>query len=107
MRKLIILSLIWLGTLSVTLQNSFPDLTKPEDLARLGVGKIIEKDNSIVKQIILKEVKEYWIVYLKDESMHDKYTEYIKYLEFPNSKWGKIKIEFPNNKPEITLITTY
>ena len=104
MRKLIVLSLVWLVTLSASTQGFLPDLNKQEDLIKLGVGKIIEKDNSIVKQITLKEIKEYWIVYLKDESMHDKAMEVIKRIEFPSSSWGRIKIEFPNNKPEVSYI---
>ena len=104
MRKLIFLSLVWLGTISANVQGFLPDLEKQEDLVKLGVGKIIEKDNSIIKQITLKEIKEYWIVFLKDESMHDKAMETIKRIEFPYSSWGKIKIEFPNNKPEASFI---
>jgi len=104
MRRIFILAIIWLGTLSVTWQNPFPDLNKEADLAKLGIGKIIEKDNSIIKQITLKEIKEHWIVYIKNESLHDKHMEYIKRLEFPNSKWGKLKIEFPDNKPEVTYL---
>ena len=104
MRKFLLLSFIWLATLSVTWQNALPDLSKEADLAKLGLGRIIEKDNSITKHITLKEVKEHWIVYLKNESLHDKHTEYIKRLEFPNSRWGKLKIEFPNNKPEVSYL---
>ena len=55
MRYLIILSFIWLVSLSAGVQSSFPDLTKKEDLKALGVGKIIEKDRSIITKITLEE----------------------------------------------------
>ncbi len=104
MQRTLILLIIWLGSLSANMQGPFPDLSKPEDLAKLGKGRIIEKDNSILKQIDLKEIKEYWIVYVKNESLHDKPMEYIKHLEFPNSKWGPLKIEFKKNKPEVSYL---
>ena len=75
------------------------DLNNKEDLKALGLGRIIETDNSILKNTELVEVKEYWIVYLKNESLHDKPMQSIKRIEFPNSKWGNIVMEFNNNKP--------
>lgn len=104
MYKLIALAAIWLLTASATLQNWFPDLSKPEDIAALGTGKIIEKDNSIIKQITLKEIREHWIVYIKNASLHDLPMESIRRLEFHDTKWGSIKIEFPDKKPEVTAI---
>ena len=105
MRKLITLSCVLLLTLSATIQNNFPDLSRKEDLIKMGIGKIIEKDNSIIKKITLAEIKDYWIIYLKDESLHDKAMESIKRIEFPESKWGRLKVEFPNNKPEVSFLT--
>jgi hypothetical protein len=97
MRKLIALSL-FIILFSAMNQVIIPDLTKKEDLVKLGVGRIIEKDNSIIVKIKLLEVKDYWIVYEKNESMHDMEMEGIKKIEFPDSKWGAISIVFPNNK---------
>ncbi len=93
MKTLIILSFVML-TLSSVAQVIVPDLSKKEDLQSLGIGKIFEKDNSIIKNIQITEVKEYGIVYLKNESTHDIAKETISRIEFLESKWGKIKIEF-------------
>ena len=81
-------------------QNKTPDFSKAEDLQALGTGRIIEKDNSVLKNIKLIEVKEYWIVFEKNSSTHDLMMDVISRIEFPESKWGAIKLEFLNNKPE-------
>jgi len=104
MRKLIIILFLGFGMLSAATQGFLPDLANSEDLQKLGEGKIIEKDNCIIKRVTLKEIKDHWVIYIKDASLHDKHMEYIKRIEFPNSKWGKIKIEFPNNKPEASFL---
>ena len=104
MHHLIIVSFILMITLSVQAQSEPPDLAKKEDLRALGWGRIIEKDNSIIKKIMLSEVKEYWIVYVKNESLHDFMMEKTDRIEFPDSKWGRLIIKFPNNKPEISWI---
>lgn len=96
-----IFALILLITLTSAQQNQRPDLAKKEDLKALGIGKIIEKDRSILKNITLHEVKEYWIVYVKNGSVHDLMMEKIDRIEFSESKWGSIKIEFPGGKPKI------
>ena len=101
MHKLIVSALL-LFTVYASGQVIEPDLSNKEHLKGLGVGRIIEKDNSVLKNISLFEVKDYWIIYLKNESMHDLPMESIKRIEFPESKWGKLIIEFPNNKPEIS-----
>ena len=107
MSNILILSFVLMFALTGQTQNKAPDLSKIEDLKALGIGKIIEKDNSIIKRIILCEVKEYWIVYVKDESMHDMMMEKISRIEFSESKWGPLQIIFPNNKPEISSLNTY
>ena len=86
-------------------QNKTPDLTKAEDLQALGTGRIVEKDNSILKNVKLIQVNEYWIIYEKNASSHDLMMEAIRRIEFPESKWGPLKIEFPNNKPETGYLT--
>lgn len=105
MKKIIILTFAWLLCLSAVVQDALPDLTNPANLPLLGAGRIIEKDNSIIKRITLKEIKAYWVVYLKDESLHDKPMEYIRRIEFPDSKWGRIKVEFPGNKPTVSFLS--
>ncbi len=105
MTNIIILSLALMFALKVGAQNKNPDFTKPEDLKALGVGKIVEKDNSIIKHIKILEIKEYWIVYEKNSSSHDIAMDVIRRIEFPKSKWGDVKLEFPNNKTEMNHIT--
>jgi hypothetical protein len=79
-----------------------PDLNKRTDLENLGYGKIIQKDNCVLKKIILLEVKENGIVFIKDGSIHDMDLQSIKLIEFPESKWKLIYIRFINNVPEIS-----
>ena len=105
MTNIIILSIALMFGLISGAQNKNPDFTKAEDLKALGTGKIFEKDNSILKNIKILEIKEYWIVYEKNSSSHDIAMEVIRRIEFPESKWGAVKIEFPNNKTEMHFIT--
>lgn len=101
MSNLIILSFVLMFAFMHFAQNNTPDLSKPEDIKALGMGKIIQKDNSVFKNIKLLEIKEYWIVYEKNSSSHDMMMETIRCIEFPESKWGFVKVEFSNNKPEL------
>ncbi|MFM9945864.1 MAG: hypothetical protein ACKVQB_11605, partial [Bacteroidia bacterium] len=71
MKNVINLSLIWILFFSAMVKNSLPDLSKKEDLIALGVGRIIEKDKSVITKITLQEVNEYGIIYIKNESLHD------------------------------------
>ena len=105
MTNIIILSIALMFGLISGAQNKNPDFKKAEDLKALGTGKIFEKDNSILKNIKILEIKEYWIVYEKNSSSHDIAMELIRRIEFPESKWGAVKIEFPNNKTEMHFIT--
>lgn len=102
MRTLIIFSLLLIATHSAATRGQLPDLSKKEDLVSLGIGRIIEKDRSILKSIKLHEVKEYWIVFIKNGSIHDLLMERIDRIEFAESKWGPVKIEFPGGKPKIS-----
>lgn len=104
MRTLILLSIVWSFMFSVAAQNQKPNLANTEDLNALGIGKIVEKDRTVIKNIILYEVKEYWIVFKKDGSVHDLMMEQIERIEFNNSKWGSIKVEFPGSKIKISEI---
>ncbi|TAL59644.1 MAG: hypothetical protein EPN85_08965 [Bacteroidetes bacterium] len=107
MSNILLLSFALMFAFSSAAQNKAPDFSKTEDLKALGIGRIIEKDNSIIKKIALHEVKEYWIVYIKNESMHDMMMENIARIEFLDSQWGPLKIKFTDNKPEISMLVTY
>lgn len=102
MSKLIFVSFFSLLSFFIQLQTKSPDLSDPADLKSLGIGKIIRKDKSVIKNIKLNGVKEYWIVYEKNESLHDLMTEKIDRLEFVESKWGPIQIQFFNDRSEVT-----
>lgn len=104
MQTMIMFSIALASTFAQASQSEWPDLSKKEDLIGLGVGRIVEKDHSIIKNITLHEVKEYWIVYIKNGSIHDLMTERIDRIEFSESKWGRIKIEFPGGKPKIATL---
>ena len=84
--------------------TDLPDLSKKEDLKSLGIGRIIEEDKSTISKIMLYEVHEYWIVYMKDESLHEMSMDEIQQIEFKASKWGVVKITFPKNKTVITIL---
>ena len=104
MKTLIVLSLVLITTYSVATHAQLPDLSKKEDLKALGIGRIIEKDRSVLKNITLHEVKEYWVVYIKNGSIHDLLMEKIERVEFSESKWGPIKLEFTDGKPRISAM---
>src|ERR1700752_4097897 len=91
MKKLFSFGFILIALCS-SAQIIVPDLSNAEDLKKLGVGKIFEKDNCVLKKITLVEVNENSIVYLKDGSMHDMAIESIKRIEFPESRWNSIII---------------
>ena len=103
MRNLIIITCLGLILVSAVIQKDWPDLTKKEDLKALGIGKIVEKDKCIITKIILEEVNDYSIVYIKNESLHDIAIDKISRIEFKETKWGPLKIEFKDGKPRITL----
>jgi len=104
MRIFLILSIALAALFYPEEQGYGIDLSKKDDLLALGTGRIIEKDNTIIKKITLAAVNEYWIEYIKDNSLHDKLMEQIIRIEFPQSKWGAVKIEFPDNKPSISRL---
>lgn len=104
MQTLIMFSIALASTFAQASQSEWPDLSKKEDLIGLGVGRIVEKDRSIIKNITLHEVKEYWIVYIKNGSSHDLMIEGVDQIEFYESEWGRIKLQFPEGKPIITKL---
>ena len=104
MRPSILLLLLAIFMLTSETKRNGPDLTKKEDLKALGYGKIIEKDQTQITKIMLEEVNEVAVVYIKDESMHDIAIDKIARIEFNKTKWGPIHITFPNEKPKIILL---
>ena len=86
MSNIILLSFIFLFAFVSMPQNKTPDLSKAEDLKMLGTGRIIQKDNSILKNIHILELNTYWIIYEKNSSSHDMMMDVIARIEFPESK---------------------
>ena len=65
----------------------------------LGKGTLYLKENRIIKNIRIREVKAYWIVYEKDGNLHDKMMDEITWIEFPEAKPEPLLMTFVNNKP--------
>ncbi|NUM32163.1 MAG: hypothetical protein HUU47_07545 [Bacteroidetes bacterium] len=103
MKKFIVFLLFISVPLVHFAQSNLPDLSIKEDLEALGIGKIFETDNTTIRNVQLFEIKEFWIVYIKNESLHDILIDKIAKIEFLNSKWGRVIITFKNNKPEIKI----
>ncbi len=82
-------------------QYDEPDFSRKEDLAALGAGRLVEKDGSVIRNMKLMEVNEYWIVFMKNESLHDMMMERIARIEFPDSRWNAIVVTFPGNKATV------
>ncbi|MBN4062118.1 MAG: hypothetical protein COA57_02850 [Flavobacteriales bacterium] len=65
--------------------------------SRFGTGKIILKDRSIIKKVIVHEIYPYWIIYKKDGSLHDLLIEEIDKIEIGKNKQRVIVFD-ENNK---------
>jgi hypothetical protein len=63
----------------------------------LGKGIIYTKNKRVIKNMRLAEIKAYWIIYKKDESLHDMMMDEIKRIEFPEAKPEPVALEFENN----------
>ncbi len=64
------------------------DETKSEyiDLSDLGKLRIVERDGSIKKNVVLKEIHSSWIIYEKDGSLHDFMISAIDRIEIGDYK---------------------
>lgn len=56
------------------------------DILSLGSLRIVEKDGTIKKNVILKEIHSYWIIYEKDGSLHDFLISTIDRIEIGDKK---------------------
>ncbi len=103
MKKASLIGFVLICFIHLGLQTPIqPNLQSAEDLKALGVGRVIESDGTIIKNIKLLEIKEYWIVYIKNNSTHDLMMEKINRIEFDKSNWGQLKIIFENNQAKIS-----
>ena len=75
-----------------------------DTLKNLGKGIIYLKENRIIKNIKLREIKSIYIVYEKEGNLHDRTMEEIKWIEFPDAKPEAVKMIFENNKPVVKKI---
>ena len=93
---------ILFGTIILTLPFLFSLQQEEINFKKLGKGRIVEKDRSIKKNILLWEIhlqtedKAGWITYIKDGSLHDLLIEKIERIEFPASEQGAVKMVFEN-----------
>ena len=71
----------------------------------LGKGIMYLKEKKVIKNIRLREIKTYWIIYQKDESLHDRMMDEIVRIEFPDAKPEPLIMEFENNKPVLKIMT--
>ncbi len=75
-----------------------------EEISVSGIGKtrIVFKDGSIKKNCVIKEIKQNFIVYLKDGVLHDAEISKLKWIELDD---GIKALYFDeNNKPLIKYL---
>ena len=70
-------------------------------LSRLKKTKIVLKDGTIKKNCSVIEIKDYWIVYEKEGSLHDLMIEQIERIEIMDEKKQAVFFD-KRNKPEIS-----
>ena len=73
----------------------------------LGKGSMYLKENRVIKNIRVREIKAYWIVFEKDGSLHDRMIDEISRIEFPEAKPGPVVMIFENNKPVMKKMNLY
>jgi hypothetical protein len=61
-------------------------------------GIIYLKDNHIIKNIRIREIKPFWVVYEKEGNLHDRAMDEIDRIEFLQLKSGPVKMIFEKNK---------
>jgi hypothetical protein len=102
MKALIVIAIFLVFSMPTFSQDKQgPRLEDKTVLKELGMGKIYKKDKTAFKDIVLFEIQELKIIYIKNGGLHDLSIESIDRIEFPESKWGPVKLEFLNNKPTL------
>lgn len=107
MKKIIAVIFVLAFCSFIKAQTFGPDLTKKEDLKSLGVGQIVKKDGYRIKKIWLNAINENSIVYAKENNLHDYEFGKIEWLEFPESKWGPLKIKIEEGQPKLYKLVPY
>ena len=72
----------------------------------LGKGNMYLNEKRIIRNIWLKEIRAYWIIYEKDGNLHDRMMDEIEKLEFPKAKPQSTVIRFIDNTPVVQYITS-
>ena len=70
----------------------------------LGKGSMYLKENRVIKNIRVRELKAYWIVFEKNGSLHDRMIDEIARIEFPEAKPEPVIMVFENNRPVLKKI---
>lgn len=61
-----------------------------------GSARLVLKDKSIYKRVIVHELNSIWLVFIKDGSLHDIMLEKISYIQY-GSKYGpKVRFDIDN-----------
>src|SRR5688572_24556931 len=93
-----VLILIMLGIL----QQLLAQTGSTDAMKQLGKGIIYLKEQRIIKNIRLKEMKSNYVVYEKDGSLHDRLFDEIKRIDFPDARPLPMQLTFTDGKSEWT-----
>jgi len=86
MRKLIILSIILLTTLSATFLDKFSASNKKEEILNPGIENTFEKDIDPVKKLKLFNAKDYLRDYERKKKAREMMDESMKRIELTHTK---------------------
>jgi len=64
---------------------------------KYGTAKLILKNRSVYKRITVHEINSFWIVFLKDGSLHDILIEKISRIQFGNEEGPVVTFNEDNN----------
>jgi hypothetical protein len=65
----------------------------------LGKGTLYLKEDRIIKNIRIREIRSFWIEFEKEGNLHDKAMDEIVRIEFPDAKPAPIILVFEKNNP--------
>jgi len=64
---------------------------------KYGPARLVLKDRSIYKRITVYEINSFWIVFLKDGSLHDVLIEKISRIQFGKEEGPVVTFDEDNN----------
>ena len=101
--------LLWMPMMAQT-NNSVTNRTETQQLekkdsiplSQLEKTRIVLKDGSIKKNCHIKEINDYWILYLKDGSLHDQAIDKIRRIEITDGTMRAVFFD-ENNRPRLDI----